>query len=144
MRGSHNMAIERVFFQGGKAKKEKKHGVGARGKTSWRSKGLWSPHVVVIKRFSIITCRWWPKTFGQHNRIVIEFGRHLMTSIKFGHHQMTAKNFSHPWWIGSIFGHHLGLVKWWLNFFLTVQWWLIFEDVFEGIWVFKCNFWFIF
>jgi len=60
MRGSHNMAIERVLvaIKGGKQRRKKNKGWGGRVNTSWRSMGLSLPHVVVIERFSIATCRW--------------------------------------------------------------------------------------
>jgi hypothetical protein len=146
MRGSHNMAIKRVLvtIKGGKQRRKKNKGWGGReihrGDRQvshchmwWWSKGFPLPRG---------GGNW--KVFDHHNCMVMEFGCHLMTSIKFGHHQMMTMNFNRPWWIKSIFDHHLGFIKWWLNIFLVVQWQPIFKDVFEGIWVLKCNFWFIF
>jgi hypothetical protein len=68
----------------------------------------------------------------------------LMATNKFHHHRTTSYDFGCHWWIRSIFGHHLGTIKWRLNYCSIIQCQPIFKKVFEGMWILKCNFWFIF
>jgi hypothetical protein len=72
------MATKRVSIaiKGGKAKKEKKNGGGAKGKKLWHQ-----------------------KVFDHHNCVVTEFGYHPTTPTIFSHHQIMTMNFDHHRWI---------------------------------------------
>ncbi len=72
-----------------------------------------------------------------------KFGRHLMATKKFSRQYMACYDFGHHRWIKSIFSCCLDIVRWRSNFCSSVLWWPIFQEVFEGIWIFKCNSWFI-
>ncbi len=82
--------------------------------------------------------------FNHHWTITFDFGHHLMATNKFNHHQTISYDFGCCWWIVFIFDRHLGILRWQLNYCSTIWCQLTFEKVFEGMWILKCNFWFIF
>jgi hypothetical protein len=95
-----------------------------------------------IKRFLVAIGHNNRNPFGHHSYVLIEFSCHWMTPIKFNCHQTMVMNFSCPWWIYWHFqllcrNHQMST-----KCFSIVQWQSILENVFEGIWVLKCNFWF--
>jgi len=111
-----------------------------------------SRHLIATNKFS---CHWMASydfgrhlmatnKFGCHWTTTYDFGCHLMATNKFHHHRTTSYDFGCHWWIRSIFRRHLGTVKWRLNYCSTIQCQPIFKKVFKGMWILKCNFWFIF
>jgi hypothetical protein len=151
------MVTKRVLFaiRGGREERKKMGGRG-KGKTLWRLKGFqlrcdcgdWK----LFNRHHM----WWPKTFRSPHAMVIErfsvaivvrclnlitIWHHWLNSIAIGRWQciLVATNGS-----TSIFNCHLETVKWQLNLFQTSDGNRFWKRFFEGIWVLKCNPWFIF